>query len=123
MAGGAVMAALQAGVEVEVDVLEAEGGEEKECGEDLTRAAGGEPALHPDEHHAGEEYVGEGEGGEHKRCPGRERWFGDGDADGSGDDGEGADDGGCAEDAEDDARGEVTRKREREADDGVDVEA
>src|SRR5580704_16572391 len=62
MAGGAVMAALQAGVEVEVDVLEAEGGEEEERGEDLAGATGGEPALDPDEHHAGEEDVGEGEG-------------------------------------------------------------
>src|SRR5438477_267212 len=34
MAGGAVMATLQAGVEVEVDVLEAEAGEAEECGED-----------------------------------------------------------------------------------------
>ena len=61
------MATLKAGVEVEVDVLKAEGGEEKECGEDLAGAAGGEPALDPDEHHAGEEDVGEGEDGEHKR--------------------------------------------------------
>ena len=40
MAGGAMMASLQAGVEVEVEVLEAERGEENEGGEDL-RARGG----------------------------------------------------------------------------------
>ena len=67
VAGGVMMAALQAGVEVEIDVLEAEGGEEEECGEDLAGAAGGEPTLDPDEDHAGEEDVGEGEGGEHER--------------------------------------------------------
>jgi len=123
MAGGAVMASLQAGVEVEVDVLEAEGGEEKECGEDLACAAGGEPAVDPDQYHAGEEDVGKREGGEHKRCPGSERWVGDGYADVGGDDGEGADDGGGAEEAEDDARGEVAWEAEGKADDGVDVEA
>ena len=53
----------------------------------------------------------------------RERWVGDGDADVGGEDREGADDGGCAEQAKDDARGEVAREAEREADDGVDVEA
>ena len=123
MGGGAVMAALQAWVEVEVEVLEAEGGEENKGGEDLAGAAGGEPALDPGEHHAGEEDVGEGEGGEEKRGPGSERWFGDADADVGGEEGEGADDVGCTEQAEDEARGEVAREAEREADDGVDVEA
>ena len=66
MAGGAVMTALQAGVEVEIDVLKTERGEEKECGEDLAGAAGGEPALDPDEQHAGEEDVGQGKGGEYE---------------------------------------------------------
>src|SRR5258708_37323059 len=74
MAGGAVMAALQARVEVEVEVLEAEGGEEEERGEDLAGAAGGEPALHPDERHAGEEDVGKSEGGGPKPLPGSQRW-------------------------------------------------
>ena len=118
-----MMAALQAGVEVEIDVLEAEGGEEDECGEDFAGAAGGEPTFDPDEDHSGEEDVGEGEGGEREGGPGSQRRFRDGDADVGGDEGESADDGGCAEQAEEDARGEVTGKAEREADDGVDVEA
>src|SRR5882757_7122644 len=66
MAGGAVVAALQAGIEVEIDVLKTERGEEKECGEDLACAAGGEPALDPDEQHAGEEDVCQGKGGEYE---------------------------------------------------------
>ena len=86
-------------------------------------AAGGEPAFDPDEQHAGEEDVGEGEGCEEECGPGCERRSGDGDADVGGDESEGADDGGCAEQSEEDARGEVAREAEREADDGVDVEA
>ncbi len=86
MGGGlAMVTALQAGVEVQIDVLEAEGGEEDEGGEDLAGAAGGEPALDPDEDHADEEDVGEGVGGEDQGGPGGQRWFRDGDADAGGD--------------------------------------
>jgi hypothetical protein len=117
------MTALEAGVEVEVDVLEAERGEEDEGGEDFAGAAGGKPALDPDEHHAGEEDVGKGEGGEQERGPRSQRGLSDADSDAGGDECEGADDVRCAEKAEEETRGEVAREAEREADDGVDVEA
>ena len=55
--------------------------------------------------------------------PGGEGWSCDGDADVGCDEREGADDVGCAEESEEDACGEVAREAEREADDGVDVEA
>ena len=59
MGGGvAVMTALQAGVEVEVDVLEAERDEEDEGSENFAGATGLKPAFNPDEDHADEEDVG-----------------------------------------------------------------
>ena len=59
MGGGVSMTvALQAGVEVEVDVLEAERDEEDEGSEDFAGAAGLKPAFDPDEDHADEEDVG-----------------------------------------------------------------
>ena len=118
-----VATVLEAGVVVDVDVLEGERGEENECGEDFAGAAGGEPAVDPDENHAGEEDVGECVGGKENRGPGEERRFRETDADVGGYEAEGADDGGGAKESEEDARGEVAREAEGEANDGVDVEA
>src|ERR1700733_1125156 len=109
------MVALHAGVEVKIDVLESEGGEEDDGGEDFARAAGGEPALDPNEQHAGEEHVSEGEGCEEGCGPWGERRLCDGDAYAGGDECQSADDVRCTEQAEDEARGEVAREAEGEA--------
>src|ERR1700729_1949412 len=118
-----VVTALHAGIEVQVEVLKAERGEEDESGEDFAGTSGGEPTLDPDKDHADEEDVGKREGCEQKRRPKRQRRFRDDYADVGCDKGESADDIGRAEQAEEEPRGEVAREAEREADDGVDVEA
>src|SRR5271156_435991 len=105
-----VMAGLQAWVEVDVEGLKAERTEEDEGGENLAGTAGGGPAVDPDEHHAGEEDVGESEDGEDKRGPEGEGGAGEADADVGRDQAESSDDGGDAEQAEEDARGEVSGK-------------
>src|SRR5271170_4350366 len=87
-----VAAALKAGVVVQVDVLEAERGEEDEGCEKLAGSACGEPAVDPGAHHAGEKYVCKGEGCEEECRPGEQRGFCNADADVCGDEGEGADD-------------------------------
>ena len=89
---GVVAALLKTRVVVQVDVLEPKRREEDEGGEKFAGAAGGEPAVDPGEHHAGEEDVCKGEGCEEECGPGEERGFCDADAYVGGDEGERADD-------------------------------
>jgi hypothetical protein len=109
-------------VDSDVDVLEADRRDDDEEGEELARAAGGEPAVNPGEDHAGEQHVGDGKGEGRGVGGWRERWPGDGDARGGGEEGQRADDGGGAEKAEEEADEEISGEVEREADEGFRVE-
>src|ERR1700679_989461 len=85
-----VATALHAGIEGDVEILNAEGADENDCGEDLAGAAGGEPAVDPGKDHAGEDDVSESVDGKEKRGPREECGLGDPYADVGGDGGGGA---------------------------------
>ena len=109
-------------VDGDVDVLEAKRNGDDEEGEKLACTAGGEPAIHPCEDHAGEEHVGNREGEGCCIGDGCKLRAGNGDAGGGREQGNCADDSGGAEKAEEEADKEIARKAKREADQGFWIE-